>query len=582
MSRVNSALFFSFLLGASLCFLLGLSEIPSDLIANVRITWAIKDALIHFFDNVPVMVAAGMLFAWSFLLDRTTLRLDNSNRQPFWKLVQSPLILVLVLTIGYALVLAFAYGTINDQRAKLLNDSVLAQETLQRAREDLNAGRLETARSETRRAQALVPGWDDADRLYGTIIGEQNKNQKPTLDTPTPSTKPESNLTFKDLLSLMDKAEAEKDWFTALRYAEFAIETGNASEKQIAMERSNRIHQEIANFGPDEAEKTTSRIHAIKQSAIVDKYQNHDYLGAYYELLELKKIAPRDTDLRDWFPKVENALLRQVFFREEIEDSSGRTGTHPVFVKLPGTKETGPVFFYAGTMLQGKVSYYALDVELLQLSTDGNVLLHIQAPVAKLVPVPDDDHQGDTTGKPDQYLLLTKSVNKDINKLASEARIIEGTRNAYEANVYKIPVQGPALWTLSRTGTEFSTAGVEDLLWFLSVFPKVGRDVLPVEIEMLDRLFVVLSLVPAALLALALGWSNRSRYLNKPLIPGFFSVFFIPAGTYLTWHASAWLTHIILSSILVLAGFTVALVASLGLAAIFMLGTFFYTAGQSA
>jgi len=539
-------------------------------------TWFVNRLAVRFLEFFPVATITALLFSWSFMIERSVLKKSMGKIVAFWQVVKSSIVMVISITLMYGLAMAFLYGSWVDSAEKAESDSYLAQLYKEEAVKKYSAGAFSDAYHEINKSLALDSGWGEAVKSRDMILVALQKEielKKAAEKAPEPQ---RLNYTFSNLLKSIEEAKSAEDWFTALSYAELALNTASADEVPIARKIIEDIRRSIQTIELEPEERKAKDIYRIKRDAILEEYRRGNFIASYYGLKELEKKNPTDPDLREWMPKVIVALNNAVFFEDEIQEAFIRTSAHPVLVRLRSSNGQGTIFLYAGRVLRGRFAYFVSDLELYERDAGGKLVLHVKSPYAKLQAVSKEG----TEAVPVKMNALTKAIVRTENRIISEAGILFGNRSEAEKNFYPLAIGAEDLWTLARVGSDYRNAGFNDLVSFLDLHSRASFDVRPVQLELLNRFSQVLGMTSLCFVAIAIGWANRSRYLHRPLVLGLLMSFFLPLAVIAFMKAWALTMQHINSGLLVLLGFNAALGVVVGLFSVLLLVSMVFAAGQ--
>jgi hypothetical protein len=220
---------------------------------------------------------------------------------------------------------------------------------------------------------------------------------------------------------------------------------------------------------------------------------------------------------------------------------------------------------YAQAVLQGRFNMYLVSPEIIVIDKDGKV----------------QSHRISAYGKVIGTSLIMKSISRTAAESVEEVRVLEGKVDPDTRNLLRLHQSPETMWNLAQSRFGYQDMSFPELLGLLSVVAKAGYDVLPLHSVLLGTFLQVLSFPSLCFFAMGWGWSNRNRYLTRPVFLTLLMVVAVPALMIILLKMYQYLGSCLNSSLLILGGFETALMVLVIVQVVQLTVSLIYVAGQS-
>lgn len=558
-------------------------------------SWIYQAIIVSWIDFFIPITVTGFLLGFSVFISTTELRSLMKGDRSFVRIAGKSVVLVLVVALVFVALTAFLYGNARQQRDTLHDRSIRAHAYLLDAQILAKRGQKGEAAELVGKALLIAPKYlaamefqsrllsgSDAARPEVVIPLGDDSGEPKAADLP----KNRLSLVYEDNLNSAREYLDRGDVYSALYFVRKAEELTSRPDRALIDIRTE-AEKKIRNSGISEEDQHAKEVFAAKQRAIVDYYQNNRPVEAYYQLLEVEAMEAgkaegtaakaaaeagstgakkeyRDPDVRRWMPEVLAQLERNTFFREEAEPLVAEaTGAGVMFVNREeaGVRE----YVYAQAVLQGRFNQYLLSPEVIVVSTDGKVQSHRVSAFGKIVGTN----------------LIMKSIGQASPDKVDEVRILAGRVDQDIRNVVRLHQSPEVIRNLSQSRFGYQDMSFPELVALLDVVPKAGYDVLPLQAVMLGYFLQVLSLPSLCFFAIGWGWSNRNRYLTRPVLLTGLMILAVPILLFILMKLYQYLGECLNSSLLILTGFETALMVLIVIQAVQLVVSLVYMAGQT-
>jgi hypothetical protein len=308
-------------------------------------------------------------------------------------------------------------------------------------------------------------------------------------------------------------------------------------EKTKAAQLAARAWNQIESQQPTNAEREAFAIYRLKLSG----YQamvSDDWILAYYIFKELLTLTPNDPDAENYFKASEKGTKEVAFFIDEMETSLGETLTGVVF-SLPGglNREKERSVLRVASFSTHPDYAYGTGIEFMVFDPQSRLLLSLQAPYAKFLPITLDDQP--------QVLVMMHALNRYDKNIHWEPVWHALGKNPYSPDTAQIilNVSYETFLMLSEMRQRLPSLHINALFAAASIAGETGYIPEVFEAEILNRLGACLFFLPMAVIALIIGWSLRAKYS-----PRYFFVLSIPVLP-LVFHGLTYLYRTVLNTV---------------------------------
>jgi hypothetical protein len=434
-----------------------------------------------------------------------------------------------------------------------VSDSHLARYYLNRANSALADSDVYRAHFDCRQAIAVAPAWQEARLLESQIV-----EKKAGLFI-APAQKTVSDSSIPDYVSwdvLFDKVKTfanKNDLFTALYWAELAQLAGTPGQKQETLRFVQEINQRLGYIEPESSGVQKLGSYELKQLALAGAYRQGRYIDAYFGLRALEEIDSKDSELLLWMPRVLDKLSTVSFFIDEYEEALGHASSGSVLIRLNSPNDNVK-YLFARRVLSGRHTFFFSDLDLIELSPDGTVLVHVFAELAKVLP--DNENKAGV-------VLLLQGIDRKNPEIGTTPIIKTGQPMGAADAIYKVQINMNDVWMLSNVGRYSQDQALFDLIPLQSAMIRAGWDTKAIEVEILNRFSANAMLIVFWFAAVALAWSNRSRYAVVPIFLLVPVLLAIPVLVYAMFSIFDWISGMVLAWVRELTGFWTAGLVSL-------------------
>lgn len=521
--------------------------------------WVASNAVIQFFDALIPIQCAGLLLAYSLFVKELNLGGGPSRPRNFSRIVQSTVLLLLVLTLGYA----FAEEVLLPREAvahqQMTYDTSLASSLLSRAQAAFKGGHFSESLALTGEYLSINPGDAEALSLQkdatDNVPNEQSETGRSSgasatasdvaaaSATSTPRSQDLSHMTVPALLQQATGYYQSGDYFSAYYYASLALklDPARAEARRLMSQATGQIQStDLSTMAKEKAD-----LYKKKQAGF-SALENDGPIQAYYIFSELMNVVPNDPDVQRYFPQALSQVQQVAFFRQEAENAIALPSMGTLnFVNRRTDSFRDLVHF--GKLVESPDGIFAFDVEVIRTTPNGDVTLHFSVPYAKF------------SG---QYLLM-HAIGRSDPGISVFPTVYVGALPKTTGPIYQIFVPVNRLPALAVSGTQRDALGFFQLWSSVAELESFGHAVLPVYQEILMRLLLPFSFMSLSLFSISLGWRFRSRYLTRPPIPALLLTPAILGVAYYLYRAYLFGFRAILGFSVLQGGLTVGIVVML-------------------
>ncbi|MBN2440089.1 MAG: hypothetical protein JXJ04_02045 [Spirochaetales bacterium] len=507
---------------------------------------AIKWALYYFIEFFIPIHTTAVLIIYSLFTDTETG--VSGKGSLVRKLVSSVLVLFMVLTILYIICLLWIHPQIISGIKENETKSELAQNYYTQASSELLMAENvigEMKEKHIRNAFTYIvsclrlnPEDHDA-KIMETEIRKKiiESNIQLVEDEPVDESRDfDDNRDFiegMDADGLMEQAQRsfeKEDYFSSYYYASMAFRLDNTriDAEDLITRAMNKISTHQLSIEDEKLRKLYE-----KKKEGYNKIVSGEYVGAYYLFKELEEMYPDDPDIKDYLIKVKEEFIDELtFFYEDVKDINIVPGeTDIIFINYKDEMEKQ--FIYVEKMITLREGIFFRNVEIITISTGGDILYHLKAPYGKYVYVDIKNITRMQEKHPTKHHLNLNCIYRNPEAEADEADslpyYIVSPKGKKQFPEFIIPLYPSTqlLDKLRNSGTFSHQTNLLELL-FLSLnneYEKAGFNRTEINIEIITRFNLPFLFLFCSLIAIALGWVCRSRYFRRPPI---FTFIFIP------------------------------------------------------
>jgi hypothetical protein len=432
---------------------------------------------------------------------------------------------------------------------------------------------------------------------------EQAATQRADRRTaPAPSPQVPEGIRATDLVRKAEFYFAESDWYSAHWYASLAAQVEPRRTDAVrlaarALEKMSGEHDDRLDAAAQDLAKGKKAAYGLLMSG--------DWLAAWRRFSDLAARYPNDEDVKEFLEESTKQLRSQAFFVDEAERGRAVPGARNLLFVNRSTSEIVEVV-WIGAMASPApheepgapeervtVDTFCFDVEAIAYRPAGGVVWHLSASVARL-----DRNSGQTDR------LLFRGVDRSDPGRPILPLYHEGTRPTQERAILELGPVAEDLPALSIDRTGYGGFGLVELWGMRWGMGARGRLASELDLEIALRAAAPFVVLVLGLLAFALGWSLRARWVSpaarigmetgsraarigagargRTPILAYVAIPVIGAGVAILANLLAYAHRVLLAFLVLAAGLPVALVAGAVLELLLVVGCLVLLAGQSA
>ena len=358
-----------------------------------------------------------------------------------------------------------------------------------------------------------------------------------------------------EAIALGETALAEKRYFDAHWLATLGerLAKENSPEKPKAIWLAARAWNQIESLRPTDEEKLVHSIYQLKLSGY-EAMVAGDWIRAYYIFQELLGLTPHDPDAKNYFAVCQKGTTEIAFFIDEMELSVNEILTNVIF-SLPGHHIKGQD---RSVMRIASFSFtpdyaYGTGIDYMVFDTDAHLLLHLQAPYAKFLPITLDDEQ--------RVIVLMRALDRHDRTRHWEPEWTAKNNTVYQPRMAQITldIDYETFLMLPEMRQELPSLHIDTLFTASEIAGEMGYIPEVFEAEFLNRLGSCLFFLPMTVIAIIIGWCYRAKHR-----PRYFFVLLLPILP-IVFNGMVYMYRIVLNSVgislIINWGFSFALIA---------------------
>ena len=472
--------------------------------------WILRNAVANLIDSLPALQITAVLVTFSLLINVVELRATHGELPSFFSLVNGPLVFLLVMTAVYTVLILAVEPRVISGRDELAARTEMARRFRSSAEAHRSDGEYNLAVIEFRHYLAVNPDDLEAESALRDAVAlaeRESEDQREAEDRPARPITARRNLDAVKSVQRAQEYLEEENYITALYYARLARELD--PERDDADRIIGLALDRLATDTPSRAEEEERWLFLQKREGY-QLYEQGRYLDAYYLFRDLAERYPGDTDVQLYLQKVRDRLEEQAFFLGEILPIVALSGgTRLTFRNSPD--HAGSEYVRIDKVVQATTGTYAIGIEALGLDENGAVRYHLEAPYGKL---------RDGT-------LNMHAVSETERSESVSPTYLAGSRPSELQHLLALSLPTSDLMTIAKANESIRSVRLTELLAMVSLLDSHGYGLARTRAELLRRVMEPFSFIVLALLAIALSWQLRSRYVSRPpivalaLVPAF-------------------------------------------------------------
>lgn len=547
-------------------FGISLFTFPAKYVLNAfRPAWTFGNAFIGFMNAFLPVHCSAILVSYSFAPPSADP--GASAVEPFSRLIMGTLVVFLVLTFVFALLHELALPATHRSINEMEYNSAVADVFLERAETAVEDGDVDAAEAyveyyltvDPRSSRALALRRSIFDRK-GSVADEESSRD------PTPvRSQRASDRSPAELVQFAEEAMETGDYFTAYYYAGLAYRLAEATGvlREDARRLSARAWEAISEVRPSREETAQAELFEAKKIglSLLAAQTAKSAIDAYYLFKSLSDAHPQDAEVRRYLAESLDAVARISFFVEDAEAAVTMPGAHGILF-VNSAHDTETEIAYIGKVVQTETGVFLQQFEVLGIGPSGDLLYHIQAPLAQIL----------------EDTVLLRGISRTDPGRFSEPVVVHGPDSAEAAHLHQLGPERTILEFLRPDDSSLDEGGLLTLLQMAEVRERYGYTGDPPRVEAMARMSLPFSFLILSLLSVSAGWRLRVDRRSPPiigllLIPGFPFVVNQIVATY------QYVIRVLVGGAVLLGGMTVAVTVGLLLQSVILFAAIAYLAG---
>ena len=524
--------------------ILSIVFVPRGFERSFMLPWVASHSVINYLRFfIPITLTA---FVSCFSMSVRYDDLSALKSSSLFTVIRGTLVFLLILVLIYILLVLLLWPWVYQQRFLAESRSEFINSSIEQSVEYLNQQEYSLANEEIERVLSLVPLHEEGIALYREIQTLMPETPVPPRVEEPPPTLP-LGLEYNEISALAEQYFNEQNYFSAVFYARLALGPREERDEPAARRILTESLRIIDRLNLSDSEQSERELFYLKRSGS-QAYNSGEYINAYYIFKEIQSLNPLDADAETYLADIEPRMEEVSFFIDEIDEANSGEIRKNIFIRIPFLSEreepetsSNQRFLAAGQMMQGRTGLYFTDLEYMELSPTGFIIRHIAIPYAKL------------SGT---YLII-QVIDRERQGDIFQPNYIRGVK---DSSILEISTTENELWAMNPASTHYSDSNIAQLFSLSDLYPLFGRNPIFPQVEILYRLLLPFCLITGSLFVITLAWRNRNRYINGP--PGYIRIFFplIPAFVFGIFELYITVCRNMLTSVLLLSNFTIALV----------------------
>ncbi|MBN2533584.1 MAG: hypothetical protein JXB88_11860 [Spirochaetales bacterium] len=578
--KTGPVLFGCYIFSFLILFFFSLIFPSPDVMKYFYLDNAFKWALHYFIEFFIPINATAILLIYSLFID--TARLNYEKGALVRQLVSSLLVMFMILTVLYIICLLWIHPQIitgiknNETKSKMSEDyyTLATSEVLksENSTGEMKETYLRSAFLYIESCLKINPNYEEAKTLEKDIRQKiMDTGIRLTEEEITPAGKEtKQNRDFikeagaDDLLKKARELYDREKYFSAYYYAAMAYQLDNRLLDAYTL--SEKAMEKIKSFDLSKKEEAIKDLSYNKKDWY-RKIVSGEFLTVYYYFKELETRYPDDPDIKDYLQEIKEEFIdNYTFFYDEVKHIDYIPGIYNIlFINYTDEKRTE--FIYIHKMVNVIEGLFFKDMEVLTVSSTGEVISHLKAPFGKYVFVDPSSISIMQGSRPTKHHINTyciRAYNKGISPVdykystdtdISPEYIVKPPSGSRELP-YIIPLypDKTMLKNFQVGNISFDKTGLLEL-FFLSLdknYEDAGFNRTKINREIISRFTLPFIFLFISLLSISIGWACRSRYLARPPVLTLIFIPFFPVVV-------AFLTRLYILSQRILFGFIVIL-----------------------
>jgi hypothetical protein len=236
-----------------------------------------------------------------------------------------------------------------------------------------------------------------------------------------------------------------------------------------------------------------------------------DWIRAYYIFRELSELSPNDPDVEHFLAACEKGTAETAFFIDEMGVSPGETLAGVIF-SLPETvngslRPAGRSILRVASLSFSPDFAYCTGLEYMVFDSDSRLLLSLQVPYAKILPIVLDGNW--------KVLIFMRALDRhDVDRRwEPEFLTFDMDAKVFDRNLAQITldVDYETFLMLAQMRQSLPAMQMSELFAASKISGETGYIPQVFEAEILNRLGSCLFFLPMTIFAIIIGWIFRAR-----------------------------------------------------------------------
>jgi tetratricopeptide (TPR) repeat protein len=485
---------------------------PKIALSSFLWKWTWVQSGILFIQNIVPLQCTALLLSYSLSTPIPRRQPSESLYEPFYRLVNSVLVTLLVFTLIFAALTEGVLPVLQSSHQSMVETTRLARMYMAGYETSLSDQHF----ADAQRLLALYVGINPSDAAAQAKLDKlklANEQRDLATVSGTIPAQEETRVENESVANLLDLARGylkKTDYASAQYYASLVLEIFPKNTDAATIARQALAGLSSTGATPQE---TAQKAYFAQKSLGANYLQNGNDIDAYYLFHELIKTHPKDPDVVTYLQRATDKVTTYAFFRDEVDRLSVYPGIHDVlFVNKVENGSRELVLLHKVVAVPNGV--YVTDVEAMKFDNNGDIAFHFTAPFGKII--------GST--------LSMYCIDRDQKK-SYLPQTISGTLPDTEHYSLPLNVDPQTMRRLGNDFSDFTQYSLPSLWGLLNVLPSVGYSEAPARVEVLRRFLIPFSFLILAILSAGLGWSLRTGGRRPSLL----AYLFVPAFPFVVY-----------------------------------------------
>jgi tetratricopeptide (TPR) repeat protein len=572
-----------YFMGFAFFVVLSVIQIPrGQILSTYYFSWVINNSVSAFIRYLIPIQCTSVLFIYSLVISGEDVSGLQTGGAPFYKLINSAIVMFLVLTAVFTVLSSFLYPALERKLASINYNSQVTLEYFEQAEEAVNAGKYAEAVIYLENLLAVDPDHPSAGEMLDEVRVEYQRRQA-SADTDTEEEEgvilPEEGFELAELIERARYFFEKEDYFSAHYYASLALELNPKHQeiRRLLGESWDRMTQ----MELSESQKQERAFQARKLKAYTALQEGRP-IDAYFIFKELEKQRPLDPEVQEYLPKAREKVQQVSFFLDEIKHH----------LTLPGKRDI--VFINAFTseyrelialdkMLDVPGNTFFQGIRVIRFDPSGSVLFKLYAPYGKFIykeggAGAEDEVAGGS--KMRQAVINMRCIDRETEGLEYGPEYIEGSREDELRYILPLNLSPAMLERFDSIPNNLDQAGISELYGLKDVMAEHGFNSRPLLQEISMRILLPFTFILLSFFFMGFAWKYRSRYFSRPPLLSFILFPVLPFIIFFLYQFYIYAYKILFGFLILYAGFGICILVLIVSQLIRLIFTLLYLSGQ--